>query len=390
MPLAAELCALLALFSAQDAASPYGFRRDGSGVFPGATPPTEWGEKKNIKWRTNVGAGNSSPVVAGDKVLVLAEPGTLWCLDRTKGHVIWNVVVGDVPDGLKKDLRDLPGLKERARATPVTDGQSVYVSLTNGVVACYTMKGSRPWVRVVPPAPLSYGPSASPVLAGKILLVDSMRLQAHEADTGNPLWKAAAAEPHYGTPALLTLDGTLLAVTAKGAVVRVSDGAVLARDVAAGLGGDQSPTPLIDRDVAYFAYRRCTAVKLAMKEGKVSAQKLWEQELPGDVISSPVLKDGMLFVIPQGAGYRVLEAKTGKALLEKDLDLDPNFYPSLALAGKFLFLGNDKGDTLVLDPSREFKLVRRNELPDGSGASPVFDGPNAFLRGGEFLYCAGP
>ena len=378
---------------AQEAAAPYGFRRDGSGTFPGANPPLEWGEKKNIKWRTNVGTGYSSPVIAGDTVLVLAEPGVLWCLGREKGNVIWSAAVGgDLPDVVKKYVRDLPGLKEKARATPVTDGRFVYVSLTNGVVACYTLqKGSRPWVMYVDPAPLSYGPGASPVLAGKILLVDSTRLQGHEAESGKPLWRAVSAEPHYGTQALLTLDGTLLAVTAKGSVVRVSDGAILARDIAEGLGGDQAPTPVFDGDVVFFAYRRCTAVKLSMKEGKVASLKLWEQELPGEVIASPVVKDGMLFVIPQAtASYRVLDAKTGATLLEKDLKLEPNFYPSLSLAGKYLFLGNTRGDTLVLEPSREFKRVRQNEMPDGSGASPIFHGPNAFLRDGEFLYCVGP
>ncbi len=383
----------LLVFLAQDAASPYGWRRDGSGHFPGATPPTEWSEKKNIKWRTAVGGGNSSPVIAGDRVLLLAEPGTLWCLDRAKGNVIWKAAVGDdLPEELKSKVRGLPpGLKERARATPVTDGEHVWVSLTTGVVACYTMKGARAWAIYVDPAPLSYGPSASLVLSGGMLLVDSTRLQAHEASTGKPLWKAAAAEPHYGTPALLTLGGTPMAVTAKGAVVRLSDGAVLARDVAEGLGGDQSPTPLVDGDAAYFAYHRCTAVRLSLKEGKVRAEKLWEQELPADVISSPVLKDGMLFVMSSGTtDFRVLDSKTGKALVEKEMDLGPNFYPSLALAGGFLFLGNDKGDMVVLEPGRAYKELRRNELPNGSGASPVFHGPHALLRGGEYLYCVGP
>jgi len=372
--------------------SPFGFRRDGSGVYPTATPPTEWGEKKNIKWRATVGAGNSSPVIAGERVLVLSEPGTLYCLGRAKGDLLWKTeLAAGLPDEVKGRLLERPNLKEKARATPVTDGKRAWVALGNGLVACHSLAGDRLWAVYVDPPPLSYGPSASPVLAGKVLLVDSTRLLGLEAETGKLLWKAAAAEPHYGTPALLTLDGVLLAVTAKGAVVRVSDGVVLARDVAEGLGGDQSPTPVLDGDTVFFAYRRCTAVKLSFKEGKLRAGKLWEQELPGDVISSPVLKDGMLFVLAQGGGdYRVLDAKTGAALLEKEIDLEPAFYPSFALAGKLLYVGNDKGDMRVLEPSREFKVVGRGELPEGSGASPVFEGTNAFLRGGEVLYCVGP
>jgi outer membrane protein assembly factor BamB len=259
------------------------------------------------------------------------------------------------------------------------------------VVASYSVAGKRNWLVKVEPAKLTYGPSSSPVLVGDKLLVDSTRLTALDAATGKELWKAAEGESHYGTPAILSLDGTLLAVSAKGTVLRVSDGAVLAKDIAPGLGGDQSPTPVVQGGVVYFTYRRCSAVKLALADGKIRAEKVWEQELPGDVIASPVLKDGMLFVVPSGSPeYRVLNAASGEILLEKSLDLNPNLYPSLALAGKYLFLGNDKGDTLVLEPGREYKEIRHNELPDGSGASPVFVGSHLFLRGGELLYCIGP
>jgi outer membrane protein assembly factor BamB len=228
----------------------------------------------------------------------------------------------------------------------------------------------------------------SPVLIGDKLLVESVRLRAFEAATGKPLWTAAEGECHYGTPAVFSLDGTVLAVTAKGTVVRVSDGAVLATSIAPGLGGDQSPTPLVRAGVVYFAYRRCSAVKLSLSGGKLKAEKLWEQELPGDVISSPVLQDGLLCVVPSaGAEFRVLNAATGEVVVEKSLDLSPNMYPSLAIAGPHLFVGNDRGETIVLETGREFKQLRLNELPEGSGASPVFAGSQLFLRGGSVLYC---
>src|SRR6185503_383352 len=258
-------------------------------------------------------------------------------------------------------------------------------------VASYGLDGTLRWTQQVEPPALTYGPSASPVLVGDKLLVEGARLRALDASTGRPLWTAADGESHYGTPAVFSLGGTVLAVTAKGTVVRVSDGVVLATNIAPGLGGDQSPTPVVQAGVVYFAYRRCSAVKLSLADGKLKADKLWEQELPGDVISSPILKDGMLFVVPSGSPeYRVLNAATGDAVLEKSLDLSPNIYPSLALAGKFLFLGNDRGEMVVLEPGREFKLLRKNELPEGSGASPVFAGSHLFLRAGNLLYRIGP
>src|SRR6185295_4549005 len=51
---------------------PIGFRGDGSGHYPGATPPTTWtrnekGEKKNILWETKLPCYSwATPVVVGD------------------------------------------------------------------------------------------------------------------------------------------------------------------------------------------------------------------------------------------------------------------------------------------------------------------------------------
>jgi outer membrane protein assembly factor BamB len=360
----------------------FGWRRNGTGKFPDATPPTEWSEKKNIRWQAKVGEGHSSPVVSGDRVIVTADPGKVWCLQRSDGKVLWSADLTGGPE--------IRGTKERARPTPVADGRSVFVALSNGVVASYSLEGKLLWRSAVEPAALTYGPSSSPILAGGKLLIDAARLTALDAASGQEIWKAAEGEAHYGSPAIASIGGTLMAVTAKGTVVRVSDGAVLAKAVAAGLGGDQSPTPLVEGPVVYFAYKKCSAVKLSLDGGKLTAETLWEQDLPGDIIASPILTEGMLFVVPSGSpDYRVLNAATGAVLLEKSLEIDPNIYPSLALAGKHLFLGNEKGTMLVLEPGVLYKEIRRNELPDGSGASPVFSGSHLFLRGGEILYCVG-
>ena len=182
-----------------------------------------------------------------------------------------------------------------------------------------------------------------------------------------------------------------LDVTAKGTVVRATDGAVLATSIVEGAGGDQAPSPVVRGDVVYFAYRRCSAVKLGFKEGRLVAEKRWEQELPGDVIASPVVAGGLLFVAPSGGGeYRVLDAATGQVLLEKDLDLASSVYPSFALAGGKLYVGNDQGEMLVLTAGSTYRELRHNRLTEGSGASPVFAGSRLYLRGGEFLYCFGP
>lgn len=75
-----------------------GWRRDGSGIFPDTTPPLRWSLSKNVLWSTKLPAwSNGSPIVAGGRIFVTAEPTTLLALDENDGRVLWQreVTVAD-------------------------------------------------------------------------------------------------------------------------------------------------------------------------------------------------------------------------------------------------------------------------------------------------------
>jgi len=66
-----------------------GWRGDGSGQYPSANPVTRWKPEENVLWKTEVGAGHSSPIVVGGRVLVTSEPDVLVCLDAETGRELW-------------------------------------------------------------------------------------------------------------------------------------------------------------------------------------------------------------------------------------------------------------------------------------------------------------
>ena len=74
---------------------PVGWRGDGTGQFPGATPPTTWtrganGERKNILWESKLPCYSwATPIVVGNKVFTRSEPYDLICLDKLSGKVLW-------------------------------------------------------------------------------------------------------------------------------------------------------------------------------------------------------------------------------------------------------------------------------------------------------------
>lgn len=77
---------------------PVGWRGDGSGRYPGATPPIAWERKKNgatyetkgILWMTPLpDTGVSCPIIVGSRIYITTEISDLVCIDKASGRVLW-------------------------------------------------------------------------------------------------------------------------------------------------------------------------------------------------------------------------------------------------------------------------------------------------------------
>ncbi len=374
-----------------------GWRGDGAGHYLGAAPPLEWSKKKNIAWHAEVGHGFSSPVIVGSKVFITAEPNELICLDAVTGKILWKRTNGadDLPEELQNRDLEPPTECGYASPTPCSDGEHVYALFGSGVVACYDVEGKRKWIRLIEIEPKeSNGRSASPVLAGDRLLVHVSDLFCLDAKTGKTVW-TKEAEPGFGTLAVVKVGNASIALTAMGDVFRVIDGKKLAREIAI----LEVPSPVIKDGVAYFIGGKAKAVKVgATPSGVVVGSKttaedvtptktLWETDLDGEFYASPIVHDGLVHSVSKQGDYVILDAKTGKKLASKELEIDSEFAPSLSLAGGKLFVQSDSGVTLILEPGSDFKLIRKIDLGEGSVATPAFSGQHVFIRGVEKLWC---
>ena len=102
-----------------------GWRTDGSGRYPNADPPLEWSTSKNVVWKTSLpGYGVSHPVPIGERVLTCSEPGTLLCLNRSDGRILWQMsasysdlqIEPDVRERLKGELAEVAELNKKQSA----------------------------------------------------------------------------------------------------------------------------------------------------------------------------------------------------------------------------------------------------------------------------------
>jgi outer membrane protein assembly factor BamB len=372
---------------------PFGWRGDGTGRFPGATPPTEWSERKNVRWSAAVGKSYSSPIVADPLVIVTSEPDLVVALNRADGRERWRVRV--TPADLK-DPEDRAAAEEykpkdtgMAAATPVTDGAAVYAVFANGIVRAVGLDGVSKWTAFIKaPQDTTYGRSASPLLAAGKLIVHMTHLVAFDPATGRQLWANTDSRCAYGTPAALRSGDADLIVTPAGDLVRADDG----RTVNSRIGAGSNSSPVVLDGVIYFGEKDVRAIRLG---AEFKDESVWNGEIPNEVFGSPLVYGGLL-VTATGAGNLYAFDAGKKGSVEPVIDARPLFgedagqnaaYASLTLAGRYLYLNSNTGEIVVLEATREMKQVACNKLKGGSGASPVFSGRDLFLRDGDRLFC---
>ncbi|HEX3133514.1 MAG TPA: PQQ-binding-like beta-propeller repeat protein [Planctomycetota bacterium] len=376
------------------------WRGDGSGRYPDATPATQWSATKNVRWSATVGKSYSSPIITDRLVLVTAEPNLLICLDRTTGKERWRVETkpSDLADPAAQKVATAyqlpPDGSGMTAATPLTDGVNVYAIFANGIVRAVDLDGKPVWCSFIEAEQsTAYGRSASPILVDGKLIVHMTHLYAFDPASGKRLWVNDDARSTYGSPVGITVAGVALIVTAAGDVARADDG----KSVTSRIGTSFNASPIAANDVVYYSDQ--AGVKAVRMTAALKDQELWSRDLGTDVFGSPLLHDGVLFTITGQGELFAFDAKApgsspplidARALFEGGGPAaEPLVYASLTLAGHYLFLHTNHGDSVVLEATREAKLVARNKLPTGSGAAPVFSGKNMFVRDGDLLFCIG-
>ena len=284
-----------------------------------------------------------------------------------------------------------------ATPTPASDGKNVYVAFGTGIVACYDLEGQRRWVRRLETHPSTYseprlyGVQESPLLAGGQLLVHFLKLTALDPAIGRTNWEAEAPI-HFGSPVRVRVGDTEAVVTACGDIFGASDGKALASKIwpSESLPLNTCCSPVVHGDTVYLVGKGGGAVRLTpSKEGGLTTEKLWESKAIRDwCVASPVYADGLIYTLQKGGKFIVLDASTGKSVYVEMLAIKGDNYPSLVLAGPYLYASNNKGETVVLKPGREFQEVARNTL-EPFWASLVFSGTRTYVRGQTALYCIG-
>jgi outer membrane protein assembly factor BamB len=114
---------------------------------------------------------------------------------------------------------------------------------------------------------------------------------------------------------------------------------------------------------------------------------LWSTDLDGrgPVTSSPVVSQGLLFMISDKGAITCADLKNGKIVWQRKIK--GIYFSSPVSIGNIIYFPNSAGMTTVIEASREFSIIAENQLPEGiySTLAPI-DG-KIIIRTKNSLWC---
>ncbi len=232
----------------------------GSAVADGENPPVEVGAEKNVKWKIAVPSGLSSPIVAGDNLVLTAfENDKLYTIayNRATGKEVWRAAA---PAKTIEPYYKPEG--SPAASTPVTDGERIISYFGSCGLVAYDLAGKELWQYEMPIAssPGDFGTGTSPILADGLVIVvrDEMknaRIIAVDATTGEKKWETKRSSPaSYCTPvAWETPAGKQVAAAGHGRMVGYDLKTGAEKWFFAGLPSGCCPSPVVADGKLFFA-----------------------------------------------------------------------------------------------------------------------------------------
>ncbi len=285
--------------------------------------------------------------------------------------------------------------------TPYSDGTHIYATFGLGVVVVYDLEGNRIWSKFVEHPDHNWGGATMPQIVDGKLIIRFDDYHALNPTTGKILW-STPSEVVFGTPTPFQVEGQHFLFTARGEVIRVSDGEVI-QDGLVFLHASRDwsifNTPTLIGDVLYtvsgvegdngdaYAYRIPKFLDTLEKSG---LELVWHTQVNKDrYYSSVLIHEGLMYIVTRDNEMTTLDAATGEIIYtHKIKGARGTAYPSMVFAGGNIYLGSDDGTQVVLKPGREFQEIARNNLGPYR-STPIFTGDVAYLRTYESLQAAG-
>ena len=348
--------------------------RDG---FVSAALPAEWPEALKKRWEIPAGNGHASPVVSGDRVVVIARAGDqeiVRALDVASGKEVWRATY-PAPFIVNPAAQSHgPGPK----STPAIAGGRVFTFGIGGILSAFDLASGRLIWRIPAPAVLpQYGTATSPLVDGNSVIVhvggeENGALTSFDAATGKPRWQWTGDGPGYGSPIIATLGGVrqVIAQTQKLLVgLNATNGAMLWQLPFTTDFDQNAFTPIVFQDLVINAGldQPLSAIRPKLDGGKWIAETVWTNLQSPMFMSSPVLIGGTIYglTLRSKGQFVAIDAASGRTLWNTQGREGEN--ASMLGSRSWLLASTTEGHLVVARPNpQEYEEVRRYRIADSA------------------------
>jgi outer membrane protein assembly factor BamB len=359
--------------------------------------PLVWSETKNVRWKVAIpGRGWSSPAIQGDRIWLTTateEGKSLRAIsvDRSTGAVLQNVEVFRL-----KSLGNLNGKNSQASPTPVLEGDRVYLHFGAYGTACINQSGEILWKTRLDYDNGQHGPGGSPVIYDNLLILscdgqDVQYVVALDKLTGKIKWKKLR-EGHqaYTTPLVVRLTAGDQVIS-PGAFRAVSYEPRTGKElwqVRYGDGFSNVPRPVYGNGLVFictgFQQPSLLAVRLDGRGDVTKSHIAWTLKRGVSLTPSPLLVGDELYMVSDNGIASCIDAKTGAPYWQVRLGGNHSASPIYA-DGRIYFL-SEEGESVVIEPGKEFKALAKNQLDGPTLASMAVSKGAIFVRSQTHLY----
>jgi outer membrane protein assembly factor BamB len=330
------------------------------------------------------------------------------CFDRKSGKLLWQSGV------TYSDPEPTHPTNPYASASPVTDGKLVIVWFGSAGLLAYDMEGHEVWRRDLGKQRHTWGYGSSPILHGQHVFLnfgpgERAFLIALEKETGKTVWQVDApagqgdqfanwsAADMYGswtTPIIISAAGREELVVSwphRVSAFEPSSGNLLWS--CDGLGDLVYPSPIYS-DGIIVALGGFSGPSLAVKAdglGDVtSTHRLWQFPKSRQMIGSPVVTDGRVFLVDTNGIAECVELQTGKVVWTSRLKGNGEsgaVWSSPVLNGDKIYVMNKSAEVFVFKAAPQFELLATNGLEEETNSSVAISDGEVFLRTHSALWC---
>jgi len=372
--------------------------RDGS---VDAALPSQWPQTLKKRWETRVGAGHASPVVSGNRVVVIAREGdqeVVRALDLASGKEIWRAAYAAPFTVHPAAQSHGPGPK----STPAIGAGRVFTFGIGGMLSAFDLaSGTLLWRAPAPAVLPQYGTATSPLVDGTSVIAhvggeNDGALTSFDAATGKPRWQWTGDGPGYGSPIIATFGGVrqVIAQTQQLLVgLNTSTGALLWQVPFATDFDQNAFTPVVFEDLLINGGldQPLTAIRPKLDGGKWSAETVWTNLQTPMFMSSPVLIDGTIYglTLRSKGQFVAIDAASGKTLWNTQGREGEN--ASMLGSRAWLLASTTDGNLIVARANpQKYDEVRRYEIAQSAvWAHPAITAGSIIVKDVDKVICWG-